>query len=727
MKNRVADRWLSRKAYTRQVVDQFGVQTFTNEDNQKAIPTRNRSEFDYQKRELGPSAPDNRQQVLPIKPEFSKHRTITVPYPGQQPASPVVNAPGGSGSAPDGKSLSIDKVRTKGIPGEDYGHPSNDSGTMVGPRRKDHRTSEEVEEIEGDEILARVRTNYVPTSEQRQKVQKGKQKKIDNRWYKKNRTKAKIRAKIYWMRNKAKQWYKTLRQKYRDNPLRFKRKPAGGESSQKDRSRKVREELKNTGKSTLTDRKSPSHKVNPTREISGDPPGPKPSNKPDQPAKNPVGRPPNPKKPEPLKNPVGRPPKNNIILENKKNPVGRPPKNNKPSGLGKRSASDVEVPEFFFYYSKLDSVGRFFSVDVDADEILFDVPSGAEFSISVEDFLSGGEIIFLNEEDIDRAFSYLDYAYGVDVDKPFLDLQFDPEVDQIEGQLEETSPERVAEVFLRDQKKPSRLQQNLERIRDNGKGTPGAEDDHIPDFDGLQSWVTPMTAPPGLTKERDKQTPAMSTPAPNVMFSPGPGSRVIPRGMGYVNNSDRQTFASVVSRYLKTATRIEEIESATGPEVHGKSQGLPIKLRRVDRRNGLWLFDVTGKTGTYRVRVKPLRKGNLSRVSKADVKLSCSCPFWRWQGPEHWAKTNGYLYGRPRGTASTPDVKDPSSKHWACKHVLAVIRRAKDWDIPKKRKSSEEVLPRYLSNSIAMGRVVIGYSEYEDVLESVVNRHLRKI
>jgi len=58
---------------------------------------------------------------------------------------------------------------------------------------------------------------------------------------------------------------------------------------------------------------------------------------------------------------------------------------------------------------------------------------------------------------------------------------------------------------------------------------------------------------------------------------------------------------------------------------------------------------------------------------------------------------------------------------------LAVIRRTKDWSIPKKRRSSEEVLPRYLSNSIAMGRVVIGYSEYEDVLESVVTRYLGKI
>ena len=332
--------------------------------------------------------------------------------------------------------------------------------------------------------------------------------------------------------------------------------------------------------------------------------------------------------------------------------------------------------------------------------------------------------MFLGASDNDKIFSYLDIAYGVDKD-----LSFDPELDPVStqpGELGEPSPERIAD-FFREQRKPDQLPQTQERIRDNGKGTPGGEDDQDPAFLGLPSWVTPMTAPPGLTEDKDKQNPATSTPAPNVMHNPGPGSRVIPRNMGYVNNSDKQRFASVASRYLKVATRIDQIESATGPQVHSKSQGLPIKLRRVDRRNGMWLFDVTGKTGTYRVRVKPLRKGNLAQVGKADVKLSCSCPFWRWQGPEHWAKKNGYLYGRPRGTASTPEIKDPGSKHWACKHVLAVIRRTKDWSIPKKRRSSEEVLPRYLSNSIAMGRVVIGYSEYEDVLESVVTRYLGKI
>jgi hypothetical protein len=86
------------------------------------------------------------------------------------------------------------------------------------------------------------------------------------------------------------------------------------------------------------------------------------------------------------------------------------------------------------------------------------------------------------------------------------------------------------------------------------------------------------------------------------------------------------------------------------------------------------------------VRVKPIRKNKrVKAVVKMPVQVACSCDYFRWQGPEHWAKSNDYLYGRPVGTASRPVEKDPSGKHWACKHVLAVLDVAKKW-----RYASEE-------------------------------------
>ena len=38
---------------------------------------------------------------------------------------------------------------------------------------------------------------------------------------------------------------------------------------------------------------------------------------------------------------------------------------------------------------------------------------------------------------------------------------------------------------------------------------------------------------------------------------------------------------------------------------------------------------------------------------------------------------NGYLYGRPVGTASKPVIKDPKGKHWVCKHVYAILNAKK--------------------------------------------------
>jgi hypothetical protein len=149
----------------------------------------------------------------------------------------------------------------------------------------------------------------------------------------------------------------------------------------------------------------------------------------------------------------------------------------------------------------------------------------------------------------------------------------------------------------------------------------------------------------------------------------------------------------VASRYLE-ATRIPQIEQNTSPEVLSKGKGLSVTLARVDKANLLWLFDVAGSGPTpYRVRVQIVPpKGNVKDMSKVDVRLSCSCPFWQWQGPEYHAKTHDFLYGKPVGTATRPDVKDPKGKNWMCKHVFAALERTKTYDVPSQ--SALKISPR---------------------------------
>jgi hypothetical protein len=161
---------------------------------------------------------------------------------------------------------------------------------------------------------------------------------------------------------------------------------------------------------------------------------------------------------------------------------------------------------------------------------------------------------------------------------------------------------------------------------------------------------------------------------PSGSFDPKPAARAL------MSEWDRKAAMRVPGG--KTAATIDEIASKTSGTIHGRAQGVRVKLKRADPRRGIWTFRAAGSQGQqYLIRVKGVRQGNVKYLRKAQVKVSCSCNFFRWQGPEHWAKTNSYLYGKARGTATAPAVKDPNGQHWACKHVLAALNIARRYRI----------------------------------------------
>jgi hypothetical protein len=203
----------------------------------------------------------------------------------------------------------------------------------------------------------------------------------------------------------------------------------------------------------------------------------------------------------------------------------------------------------------------------------------------------------------------------------------------------------------------------------------------------------------------EQKHPAEQLTQPSVPNG-GPG-KTIPQDPDYAN---RQAM-------LKTAIRMAEIEALCEEGLLQKSQSVPVKLVRVDTKNLVWLFDVKGsKPGdSYRVHVKGLPSAkNTKDPGKMDVLVSCTCPYWQWQGPEHWASTKSYLYGDPRGTATKPDLKDPQGKHGACKHVLAVFRQMSGFMLPGKKPVS-----RFASwEMVSSGDI--------DILMNVVTRYLQK-
>jgi hypothetical protein len=193
--------------------------------------------------------------------------------------------------------------------------------------------------------------------------------------------------------------------------------------------------------------------------------------------------------------------------------------------------------------------------------------------------------------------------------------------------------------------------------------------------------------------------------------------RVIPENHDFVNKE---------ASFDKEAIRISEIQDGCSPDLHSKSEKIRIKLRRVDPKNLMWLFTVTGSKGKiYKVRIKVLPKGNLRNVNKTDILVSCSCPYWRWQGPEYHAKEQGYLLGRPVGLATRPEVKDPHNNHGACKHVLAVLKRVSTFVLPGSRPRTPKVASlQYLADRLAYGRVG---KESDPMVDRVSSRYLSRV
>ncbi|OHD23343.1 MAG: hypothetical protein A2Y38_10375 [Spirochaetes bacterium GWB1_59_5] len=274
-------------------------------------------------------------------------------------------------------------------------------------------------------------------------------------------------------------------------------------------------------------------------------------------------------------------------------------------------------------------------------------------SYSLDEFFD--QATFLTPEDEQRMFYLLDGAHGL----------FDEEDAEIplsdpENEIEEFEA-RTAEMFY--EKRPPAEE-------------PGSS------YDQALSWNQDE-------RERYERRPGGLLEQPEVRDNPGSG-KVIPEGHDFQNRADRA---------IKTALRISEIQQACRPDLRQKAERLSVTLRRVDQKNRVWLFDVQGSKGDdYRVKLKAEAKPQVRGLDKADVFVSCSCPFWQWQGPEHWAKQHKYLFGRPVGTASRPAAKDPDHQHGACKHVLAcfdwIIKNNWKMPIPSRKMSSEDRVAR---------------------------------
>jgi hypothetical protein len=143
-------------------------------------------------------------------------------------------------------------------------------------------------------------------------------------------------------------------------------------------------------------------------------------------------------------------------------------------------------------------------------------------------------------------------------------------------------------------------------------------------------------------------------------------------GFGYpyrTEETPRHSSTIVVASFgiHRWALKPEELEIKAPEKIQENARVCSVQLISYDKRGRVFTFGVNCGNGVKTVRAA------LTDVDH--VAMSCTCPFWKWNGPEFHAKTNNYMLGQPHGTATPPDVRDPDREYFLCKHAYAVLAR----------------------------------------------------
>jgi hypothetical protein len=118
--------------------------------------------------------------------------------------------------------------------------------------------------------------------------------------------------------------------------------------------------------------------------------------------------------------------------------------------------------------------------------------------------------------------------------------------------------------------------------------------------------------------------------------------------------------------YRSSAT-LKDIINGLDPKVKSNASSIKAVVGAFEEK--VLKEPIEFEVGEYLVSVEA--KGERSNP---DLHLTCSCNYWKYQGPEYHAVQNDYLFGKVRGTAEQPTKKDPDGTHKVCKHAYAVLR-----------------------------------------------------
>lgn len=177
-----------------------------------------------------------------------------------------------------------------------------------------------------------------------------------------------------------------------------------------------------------------------------------------------------------------------------------------------------------------------------------------------------------------------------------------------------------------------------------------AGDIHMYDQESKTPWERPETGP---------QTSPSGPGVYSDQMSEGYPSNGVDDDRG-LSSQYPASSAKVIPDHMKYAATIAELVKGAPNPVKAKVADVVVDAYT---KSGLtWTFKVGGE---YTVKAQEKR---------GKIRVSCDCKFFRYQGPEHWASREGYLLGKPAGTAAYPSQTDPKGANKICKHVLACLQ-----------------------------------------------------
>jgi len=171
--------------------------------------------------------------------------------------------------------------------------------------------------------------------------------------------------------------------------------------------------------------------------------------------------------------------------------------------------------------------------------------------------------------------------------------------------------------------------------------------------------------------------------------------------------------------HQRVAMTVADILKRCDKKIKLRSKEYTPKLARTDTKNWIWHWSV----GDHTVRVQAFKRGNASNFPKLNLRVSCSCPYWRWWGPAHWATKTDYQKGTAPGTAAYPQIRDPA--HWrpVCKHAYAVLEKSQDFFVRPKKSPLRKLGSRFSVDSPDAIEVVI---EEEHMAARVAQRSMER-